>query len=100
MVLVGIRDFRVRSYLWFSLHTHYGVRMNLHVDIDKYVDDAIEQNPLVFQMMIARTADAAELAVHAIVHDEEEAEHTVNILRAIANEIESNLEGAPNDRPN
>lgn len=74
--------------------------MTAHLNIDKFVDEAIEQNPLVFQMMIARTASADELAVHAIVHDEEEAEHTVNILRAIANEIESNLEGAPNERPN
>lgn len=71
-----------------------------HLNIDRFVDESMATQPLVFEMRISRTADQAELAIHAIVYDEEEAEHAVNILRAIATEIEKNLEGAPNERPN
>jgi hypothetical protein len=57
---------------------------------------ALKTGESVFSLLIVRLDTDDELAVHAIGYDDSEAEHVVSILREVANEIESVIQGIPN----
>lgn len=71
-----------------------------HLNVERFVDESIELYPLAFELKIAATQNPEELAVHAIVHDEENAEHIVSIMRTIADEIERQALDKPNECAN